>query len=343
MVICALSLLAAALLCWPHTAVRGRLFSERGVGWFPRAGVLPRVTPLLPVVAAVLGVTAAGLGGACAASALSVLVLWYRRERRCQRDRLAHASAFSQGLRLLVADLRAGAHPAAAAAGVAVDAPEAVAGVFRRLATTASLGGDVDRTVTAATTGPNAEGSCPAVPSSRTGESVLRRSRRISGSWWQCLLTLADPRVAGGSRSSPGTRRTGAACSGAFRPGLADATVEIPDGVRGSLGRVSRAWALAERHGIALAEVLDAVCRDVEHRVAFARDVEARMAGPRATAGVLSSLPLLGLALGEATGAKPWAVLSGQPLGQLVLVAGAGLICLGVVWTVRLTRTEVRR
>jgi tight adherence protein B len=109
-----------------------------------------------------------------------------------------------------------------------------------------------------------------------------------------------------------------------------------------SVGRMLRAWTLAQRHGVALADLLDAVRRDVEHRLAFVRDLEAKMAGPRATAAVLTGLPFLGILLGEAVGADPLAVLTERPIGQVFLVVGLGLLCSGMFWTMRLTEVVVR-
>jgi tight adherence protein B len=102
------------------------------------------------------------------------------------------------------------------------------------------------------------------------------------------------------------------------------------------LQRVAAAWALAEQHGIGLAEVLDAVRRDLDHRVRAAGRLAAALAGPRATAVVLAALPLVGLLLGQAVGAGPWRVLTSSVAGQALLVAGSGLVCVGVVWSARL-------
>ncbi len=112
--------------------------------------------------------------------------------------------------------------------------------------------------------------------------------------------------------------------------------------LREPLCRMARAWALAERHGVALADLLDAVRRDIERRTAFRRDVEAKMAGPRSTAAVLTGLPVFGLLFGEAVGSAPIAVLTGGLLGQLLLLAGVALLCAGVGWTLRLTRAVVQ-
>ncbi|MGH3692600.1 MAG: type II secretion system F family protein [Pseudonocardiaceae bacterium] len=107
------------------------------------------------------------------------------------------------------------------------------------------------------------------------------------------------------------------------------------------LDRLAQAWTLADRYGIPLADLLDAVRCDTEHRVRFAAEVQARLAGPRATAAVLAGLPLLGLGLGHAVGAAPWRVLSGTPVGQLLLVIGTGLACAGVLWSARLVSGAV--
>jgi tight adherence protein B len=114
-----------------------------------------------------------------------------------------------------------------------------------------------------------------------------------------------------------------------------------PAHLRPWLDRFAKAWALADRYGIPLADLLDAVRCDTEHRVRFAAEVQARLAGPRATAAVLAGLPLLGLALGHAVGAAPWRVLSGTPVGQLLLVIGTGLACGGVLWSARLVSGAV--
>lgn len=114
-----------------------------------------------------------------------------------------------------------------------------------------------------------------------------------------------------------------------------------PATLRPWLDRLAQAWTLADRNGIPLVDLLDAVRCDTEHRVRFAAEVQARLAGPRATAAVLAGLPLLGLALGHAVGAAPWWVLSGTPVGQLLLVIGTGLACGGVLWSARLVSGAV--
>ncbi len=107
------------------------------------------------------------------------------------------------------------------------------------------------------------------------------------------------------------------------------------------LAETAHAWALAQQHGLPLADVLDAVVRDLDQRARFAGQVQARMAGPRASAAILAALPILGIGLGEAMGAHPLHVLSSTTLGQILLVAGVGLVCAGIQWSARLTHQAV--
>lgn len=107
------------------------------------------------------------------------------------------------------------------------------------------------------------------------------------------------------------------------------------------LARLADAWALAQRHGVPLAGLVDAVRCDAEQRIRFAADLDARLAGPRASAAVLAGLPVLGLLLGQVIGAGPWQVLGGTVAGQLLLVLGTALVCTGVVWSGRIVGSAV--
>lgn len=115
---------------------------------------------------------------------------------------------------------------------------------------------------------------------------------------------------------------------------------------RGALGselaRVAAAWRVADERGVALAELLEAVRTDVAGRVAFRQRAAAGLAGPRATAAVLAALPLLGVALGQAVGAAPVALLLGTSAGGALLVVGTGLACAGLAWTARITAAVTR-
>jgi tight adherence protein B len=111
----------------------------------------------------------------------------------------------------------------------------------------------------------------------------------------------------------------------------------------GVLGQFARAWSLVRRHGLPMADVLDAVRRDVVAGVRFTRQTHARMAGPRASAVVLALLPSLGVALGEAMGADPLRILLSTPPGQFLLMVGCALIWAGLAWSAKITELAVLR
>jgi len=127
---------------------------------------------------------------------------------------------------------------------------------------------------------------------------------------------------------------------------------DVPDALRAArarepvvaehLDRLAGAWALAERHGIALAGPAGAVADDLRARARVAGGLRARLAGPRATAAVLAGLPVLGVLLGEGIGARPTAVLTGGSIGQGLLVVGVGLVCAGLAWTERIVAGVAR-
>jgi tight adherence protein B len=95
-------------------------------------------------------------------------------------------------------------------------------------------------------------------------------------------------------------------------------------------------WSVSERSGAPAAAVLDRVEQDLRARQAQRREVAAALAGARSTGVLLAVLPLLGIGLGAAMGARPLTVLVAQPRGQLALVVGVALEALGVLWTSRI-------
>jgi tight adherence protein B len=108
--------------------------------------------------------------------------------------------------------------------------------------------------------------------------------------------------------------------------------------VETELSRIADAWQVAENHGLALAELLSAARADLLGRTRFRGRTTAALAGPRATAGVLACLPLLGIGLGQLMGAAPLYVLLSPGAGTVLLPLGAGLACSGLLWTDAITR-----
>lgn len=108
-----------------------------------------------------------------------------------------------------------------------------------------------------------------------------------------------------------------------------------------SWDRVAVAWRTAERHGLPMADLLGTVRDDLLARQRFGERTRAALAGARATATVLALLPLLGIGLGQAMGARPLAILLGGGLGGVLLVIGVGLVAAGLWWTERITAKVV--
>jgi tight adherence protein B len=98
----------------------------------------------------------------------------------------------------------------------------------------------------------------------------------------------------------------------------------------------SAGWAMAERHGAPIVDVLDALVAALRDAARSAAAVETALAAPRATAALLGVLPLGGVVLGELVGVDPVRVLLGTPLGRVALVLGLALTWAGRVWMRRL-------
>lgn len=130
------------------------------------------------------------------------------------------------------------------------------------------------------------------------------------------------------------SRLGGSGADGILGPGTVIAT---------ELARVADAWRVAERHGLALAELLSAARTDLAARAKFRNRTEAALAGARATAAILAVLPVMGIGLGQLMGADPLRVLLISGIGTYLLPLGAGLACAGLLWADEITRRVVSR
>jgi tight adherence protein B len=98
------------------------------------------------------------------------------------------------------------------------------------------------------------------------------------------------------------------------------------------------AWRLAEETGVELCGVLTRVAADLTAVEEQRRGVAIALAGPRASATLLTGLPLLGVGLGLAMGARPQAFLIGSSGGRVVGCVGVLLDVAGVLWMRRILR-----
>ncbi|WP_066290148.1 type II secretion system F family protein [Arthrobacter sp. B6] len=190
--------------------------------------------------------------------------------------------------------------------------------------------------------------------------AALLKGGRAPARLWDELWSLysAQPGEAGhsdrtaglraGSRLSPGSVAVlGAARAAAFRGAPASDAIRsaVPAAFGRAGGREPRIWDqlaacfdIAEASGCPLADVLTrfAAQLEVEDDAEAAR--QTALAGPRATVGLLTWLPLMGLGLGIALGVDPVAILVGTPLGLASLASGLVLTVAGRIWSARLVR-----
>ena len=102
------------------------------------------------------------------------------------------------------------------------------------------------------------------------------------------------------------------------------------------LRALAACWTVCAGSGAGLATAVERLEEGLRADQAQRRAVDAELAGPRATAGLLAVLPAGGLLLAAGLGADPLAVLLATPVGLLCLVVGLGLDAVGVWWTGRL-------
>jgi tight adherence protein B len=128
--------------------------------------------------------------------------------------------------------------------------------------------------------------------------------------------------------------------AGRATPVFADPLASIADGAEPSrpLRAVAAGWSFALITGAPLAEVLARVRDDVDADRGLDRTVRSAVAGAQSSAALLAALPLFGIALGTAMGTHPFLILTGTPVGHVLLVTGVALDALGVIWTSAMIR-----
>lgn len=174
-----------------------------------------------------------------------------------------------------------------------------------------------------------------------TPEAALWTAVQVSSGMSETDLGVRLP--PGGSPGRiVGAAAATASLGGAVPAALRAASRDCPPQLRVILRHIAAGWQVSESSGASLGAVLDRVEDDLRARRRQARQVEAQLAGPRATGAMLAWLPGFGLLLGTAMGAHPVTMLVHTGAGQLALLAGVGLDALGVLWTSRLLRVRER-
>jgi tight adherence protein B len=128
-------------------------------------------------------------------------------------------------------------------------------------------------------------------------------------------------------------------------PGAA-AAAQLGDDVVAALHDDARAWSVLRslaacwqvsiESGTGLAEAVSALAESVRSAEDTRVQLEAELAGPRATARTLAVLPVAGIGFGMLLGGDPVGWLVGTSPGLLCLMGGIALTVAGYVWTGRI-------
>lgn len=98
-------------------------------------------------------------------------------------------------------------------------------------------------------------------------------------------------------------------------------------------GRVlAAAWHVADAAGAPLTPTLRTIADALRDRAETERDIAIALVGPRATARLVSWLPLVGMALAVAMGVDLFGTLTGSVVGWALLGSGTLLLLLGRRW-----------
>lgn len=186
-----------------------------------------------------------------------------------------------------------------------------------------------------------------AVARSRARAAGRRRDRELRAATAEAVLVVAaelragQPPASALARAASGSPRSVAA-------GLLDATraVELGADPATALERHASAlpglrglagcWRLSGRTGARLAELAETVAEDLRAVARREEELAVAVAAPQATVRILAGLPVVGLVLGSAIGARPLEFLLHTGPGLLVLAAGLSLEAAGIWWSERL-------
>ncbi|MER6353673.1 type II secretion system F family protein [Streptomyces sp. NPDC001634] len=173
----------------------------------------------------------------------------------------------------------------------------------------------------------------------RRGEAVIALCGALAGEVragrqpGEALLHAA--RDSGGLGEAQAAVLAAARFGGDVPGALADAARQ--PGAEGLSG-LSACWGVAVDRGAGLAAGLDRLEAALRAERDQRADLQAQLAGARSTAVLLAGLPVLGLLLGTALGARPLHVLLHTGAGLACLVVGGVLEGAGLWWALRIVR-----
>lgn len=125
-----------------------------------------------------------------------------------------------------------------------------------------------------------------------------------------------------------------AARLGADVPAVLRSTARLPGA--GGLHPLAGAWSLSSATGAGLAFAVRRVLRTARGEQALAAMVDAELASARATARLVTVLPVVVLVAAQGVGAEPWRFLLDTAPGVGCLAGGVVLTALGLGWIERI-------
>ncbi|WP_420034264.1 type II secretion system F family protein [Streptomyces sp. cg28] len=196
-------------------------------------------------------------------------------------------------------------------------------------------------------------GACavPAAARARRGRAALRARERHGDAVIRLCEVLAGEVRAGrqpGAALTVAVRESGA-LSGAGSAAVTAAARfggDVPGALRVAAGEpgaeglhgLAACWHVAVDRGAGLAAGLERLADALRAERDQRADLRAQLAGPWSTAVMLAGLPVLGLLLGSALGARPLRVLLHTGAGVGCLVVGGVLEGAGLWWASRIVR-----
>jgi hypothetical protein len=167
--------------------------------------------------------------------------------------------------------------------------------------------------------------------------AALSRAGLLTGRLWPVLAQGRGPAAEVASTVAAMTLVGGSAADGLR---LASTRVQ-GDGVE-ALRWLATACEVIERSGAPAALVLDRIGEGLLAEIARADERAVALAGPQATATVLTCLPLAGLVLAPILGIDPLGALAGTWVGRVCAATGGALWLIGRWWTARLVAHAAR-
>ena len=120
------------------------------------------------------------------------------------------------------------------------------------------------------------------------------------------------------------------------------AALEADADGRPVLAHLAACWRVAAEAGTGLAPAVVRLAESARTAEDARVDLEGQLAGPRATARLLSLLPAVGIGFGSMLGSDPLGWLLTESLGRICLAIGVLLTAAGAWWTGRIA-TSVER